>query len=656
MAKPAAKWLPIFKKFLRNLRIQSKHAVDDPDGTGIELKLWTSQSMVLEQICEGLEQGIHQFYILKSRQLGVTTITIAITLFWLALNPNTVGCMVSDSDKSAAKNRETVTRYVQSLAAFMGKSFSIAKNNRFGFVFSNGSRLDMLVAGKSKTNWGEGEGYLVGHLTEVAAYGREEGIDNFRHAMAPDNPRALYIYEGTAKGPNHWKDMWEAAMADEYSSKCIFVGWWSHDLQKIKVTDKRWAAFGTMPPDPDENDLIKEVKDLYAYEITMEQLAWYRWQKTQPNSNDTDMDQNQPWTGAQAFVQSGVSFFQNRRIAQRREEITSAPPLEVHEGGYGYKAYAFYLGDEYHLSKVEPIIDQVSPEQIQLRVWEKPHPDGMYVIGVDPAGGRSEDSNNHAASVWRCFADKIVQVAEWADNIPETRHAAWVTAYLAGQYQNCRINIDLTGGIGSAIMQAFDDLRSRMRSDMYREQLRRLAEQERVENRERRLAAGLPSDNHSLEIDDFLPAANWYLYRRIDSPGPGFMYNTKLGVELKYKMMNVLRDSWVTNLLEIRSIPLLDEMANVVQTRSDIGASAPGRQRDDRTFAMALANFTWVENLRGGLISQGLTWEGAKKKQTGEIGPVADILNRRIFSIMKAADEAEDLPPPMTFFERRGLS
>ena len=39
--------------------------------------------------------------------------------------------------------------------------------------------------------------------------------------------------------------------------------------------------------------------------------------------------------------------------------------------------------------------------------------------------------------------------------MPETRHCAWVAAYLAGQYQNNHINIDLTGGIGMAIMQAY---------------------------------------------------------------------------------------------------------------------------------------------------------------------------------------------------------
>lgn len=673
MAKSATKWLPLFRKYIRELRITSKHAASDPDGTGIELKLWTSQQRVLEDVCKGLENGIHIFYILKSRQLGVTTITIAITLFWMALHPNTIGCMVSDSDKSAAKNRDTIRKYVGSLNSFMGKSFSLdkamgGKDNKFGFTFSNGSRLDMLVAGKSKVSWGEGEGYIVGHATEIQRYGKAEGIESFRHAMAPDNPRSLYIFEGTAAGDNHWKDMCEAAQADEFSSKFIFVGWWSHNLQRIKMSDPKWRAFGTSAPTPEENDLISEVRQLYQFDVTMEQLAWYRWQQTMPASSDGDLDQNQPWTAKQAFVQSGVSFFQNRLIAKRKDDINEAnDKLEneekdatIENGGYGYKGYEFYLADEYHLCRMEAIDDDRPSSQIKLRVWEKPNQEGLYVIGVDPAGGRSEESNNHCINVFRVFADKMVQVAEWADSMPETRHCAWVTAYLAGQYANCRINLDLTGGIGTAVMQAFDDLRSRMRSEMYQDEIRKLAQKEMQENAIRREAAGeAPAAGHNggpkWEFDDFLPAANWHLYRRIDSPGPGFSYNTKLGTDLKFRMMNILRDSWVTNLIEIRSIPLLDEMSNVVQTRGDIGASAPGRQRDDRTFAMALANWTWVENLRGGLISQGITWDGAKMKESGEISPLADRLNRRVFSILKAFDEQADMPPPKTFWESRGL-
>ena len=675
MAKASTRWVPLYRKYLSSLRIQSKHAASDPDGEGIKLKMWTSQRRVLDAILDGLQRGIHVFYCLKSRQLGVTTITLSILLFWLAYNPNTIGCLASDSDKNAQKARSTIRRYLKSLAPFMGKSFAVVTDNKFGFEFSNGSRLDMLVAGKSKVAWAEGEGYMVGHLTELANYGKSEGISSFRHTMAPENPRSLYIFESTAHGPNHWKDMWEAAREDEFGCACVFVGWWSHDLQKIRMSDPRWKKFGTQEPTPEENDLIAAVRKQYDYEVTMEQLAWYRYQQTLPNSEDGDMDQSQPWTEDQAFVQSGVSFFQNRLIAQRRQFIidtndevesrqeAAGEPIEasVANGGFAYQQYQFYLGDEFHLSKIESIGVPLPSDQIKLRVWEKPHPEGIYAIGVDPAGGRSEESNAHCASVWRCFADKMVQVAEWADSLPETRHCAWVTAYLAGQYQNCRINIDLTGGIGSAIMQAFDDLRSRMRSEEYQTLIRNLAEAEIAENRAKREAAGEKlgmghNQGPRWEFDDFLPAANWYLYRRIDSPGPGYQYNTKLGVDLKFKICNMIRDSWVTNLLEIRSIPLLDEMSNVVQTRSDIGASAPGRQRDDRTFAMALANQTWVENLRGGLISQGITWDGAKKKQAGLISPLADQLNRKVFSILRAADEMADLPPPRSFFENRGLA
>ena len=98
MAKRAVKWLPLLMKVVKHVRIQSKHESSDADGRGVPLKLWTSQRMVLEQICAGLDDGARIFYILKSRQLGVTTITLLILLFWLALHPGTIGCLVSDND------------------------------------------------------------------------------------------------------------------------------------------------------------------------------------------------------------------------------------------------------------------------------------------------------------------------------------------------------------------------------------------------------------------------------------------------------------------------------------------------------------------------------------------------------------------------------
>ena len=204
--------------------------------------------------------------------------------------------------------------------------------------------------------------------------------------MAPENPRALYIFESTAHGNNHWRDMWEAAMADEHSSRCIFVGWWSHDLQRIPQTDRRFKRFGTAPPTPEETERIVAVKRLYDFDISMEQLAWYRMEMTRPNSGETDMAQNQPYTADEAFVQSGVSFFGPKRVQARIDEIRSAPVGGVEDGGFGYKVYEFYLADEYHLCRVEALTQDIRTERIKLRVWEYPNPEGVYVIGCDPAG------------------------------------------------------------------------------------------------------------------------------------------------------------------------------------------------------------------------------------------------------------------------------
>jgi hypothetical protein len=639
------RWLPLFTKFIRNLRIQSKHAESDPDGTGIPLRLWTSQRMALEKIAQGLEDGIHVFYILKSRQLGITTITMAIILFWLALHPNTIGIYVADNEDNAEKGRATIRKYVQSLAAFMGKSFSISKFNRHTIGFSNGSRIDIRVAGKTKQNWGEGEGYLVGHLTEISKFGQVAGIDSFRHAMAPQNPRALYILESTANGTNHWKSIYEEALEDGLTSLCIFIGWWANETNVIKQTSRAFQRYGSMPPTPEENDLMTIVRHHYGVEISIEQLAWKRWSDAQSKSGEFDNDSNQPWHAQQAFVESGFSFFQTRRVAERIEFIKNAPPYPVvkppdwqqmmgdteYESGFACTVARFYLGDDYHLSQIEYLDGaSVNPEEITIRIWEDPVEGAQYVIGCDPAFGRNDWQDRHAIEVWRCFADKLVQVAEYADHAVDTRQAAWVLAYLAGRYFPNMINIDLAGGPGQIVMQEFQNLRDRMRSDMYQQR-----------------AKGQP--------EDFLSNSNWYLYHRVDSPGPGYMYGTKTSHDIKFKMMNQLRDAFVTNLLEIRSVPLLQEMLNVRQTGPDIGAAAQGRDKDDRTFATGLAGMTWVEHYRPGMIQNGITWQGSLAQEAGLATPMSVVLNRMVHNIMITAEQERDLPPPRTFLDARGL-
>ncbi|MDE2020688.1 MAG: hypothetical protein KGJ13_10165, partial [Patescibacteria group bacterium] len=72
----ATKWLPLFYKFIRLLRIDSKEA-PAIDARGSPLNLWGSQQIFLEELAAGLDKGVRTFYVLKSRQLGITTVSLA---------------------------------------------------------------------------------------------------------------------------------------------------------------------------------------------------------------------------------------------------------------------------------------------------------------------------------------------------------------------------------------------------------------------------------------------------------------------------------------------------------------------------------------------------------------------------------------------------
>jgi len=640
-AKKPTAWLPVFKKYLGSVRIQSKDAPSDIEEAGVKLKLWPSQEMVLEQICSGLEADVRKFVILKSRQLGVSTITQAILVFWLALHPHTIGAAVIDNEENREDIRAKIGNIVRSLAPLMGKSFALTRSNRSRMEFSNGSSLDFLVAGKSKKTWGESRGYTVAWLSEVAKYGQESGLASFEATLSEVNPNRLYIFESTAFGPNHWKSMWEEALRDPFTTKAIFVGWWSNPHHVIRETDKRFELYGTAPLTGDEYEMMNIVAKEYGVTITKEQLAWLRWHKSKRTQSEADRAQNQPSFASEAFVESGMSFFQtrviNQMMAERQETIDAhekamanlAPGEKPTKHEFGFWAYSFFLGEDFNNSRLVEIDNPTDYNLTTLRIWEDNVDGGEYIIGCDPAFGRNDNKDNHAISIWRAFADKLVQVAEYADYNVDTRQCAWVLAYLAGRYKNCRINIDLTGGPGKVLMQEFQHLRERSRQDYY--------------------------INRYGDPGDFLSLANWHIYRRPDAPGPGYAYNTMVSHDIKFRMMNQLRDSFVTNQLRVRSRALLKEMSDVRQEGSDISAS--GRNKDDRVFAAALANMTWIENVRGGLIAQGITWEGHEQRVAGKMSPIAELLNRRTYALFTSINEqaADPPPPPVTFMEARGL-
>ena len=66
----------LFYKFCSELKIETKE-----QGLRKMNNLLGTQTYVMDEIAKGLEDDIHFFVILKGRQLGITTISLALDLY-----------------------------------------------------------------------------------------------------------------------------------------------------------------------------------------------------------------------------------------------------------------------------------------------------------------------------------------------------------------------------------------------------------------------------------------------------------------------------------------------------------------------------------------------------------------------------------------------
>ena len=226
------------------------------------------------------------------------------------------------------------------------------------------------------------------------------------------------------------------------------------------------------------------------------------------------------------------------------------------------------------------------------------------MFGVDPAYGSSEEADRTVISIWRCFSDKLVQVAEYVNSMTNTSNCAWALAHLAGEYRDCMINIELQGG-GADVMSEINYLR---KSVSY---------------------GPLQSVARDMNVEHILDSARWFLYRRVDSMnGNPQAYNSRTTQETKLYRLNRMNDSYSSNQLIVRSLGLLEEMRTLKRSGDKIQAG--GRAKDDRVMAAGLAIETWKEWIQGTMMNDNRSWEREMKtqmdRQASGIGVLSSIV------------------------------
>lgn len=296
-----------FYSFLDNCFIYSK----DYGRISLGQNLFLGQRMFITAVLDALEQDIHRVYVLKSRQLGLSTISRAMSVFYLGVHKGLRGALVFDTSPHKEQARRELVAMIRGLPAKLKfpKVKGTGEGNRDSLELVNESSILFMNGGVKKSKGsgtlGRSVGLSMAHLSELCSIDNESGLEAFEQSLSEVNPDRLYIYESTARGFNQWHAMWTSARKDPAHCKMVFLGWWSKDNQRIEKTDIDFAQYGTTPPTQKEVEKIRIVKEQYGIDISVEQLAWVRrkYDPTAQREGDadpefeasTDRIQEQPW-------------------------------------------------------------------------------------------------------------------------------------------------------------------------------------------------------------------------------------------------------------------------------------------------------------------------------------------------------------------------
>lgn len=547
----------LFYKFCSELKIETKE-----QGLRKMNNLLGTQTYVMNEIAKGLEDDIHFFVILKGRQLGITTISLALDLYWHFTHPGLQGTLTTDTEENRDMFRSTLAMYMEGLP----KEYRIPllAHNRNQLSLKNRSRLFYQVAGlRAKGSLGRGKAITYLHGTETSSWGDEEGLASLLASLAETNPDRLYLFESTARGFNMFHDMYVTAKKAR-TQRAIFCGWWRNELYAVKPDTQVYKVYWDGKLTPEEKEWVRDIKKLYGVEINSHQIAWWRWKMYEGIKDDALMYQEFPPTEDYAFVMTGTSFFSNSRCTDAFKKAKSTD----------FDAYRYTFGVNFHDTEVVKSTERLAT----LKVWEEPVDTAYYVIGADPAYGSSDWADRFCIQVFRCYADALEQVASFATSEMNTYQFAWVIAHLAGAYKNSTLNLEVNGP-GQAVINELRNLKRQAAS----------------------LGGAMGRD-----LMDVYSSMQNYIWRRNDTLGGmsnsiGWLTTSAT----KERMLTYMKDYFERGMMDIYDIDTIDEMKTMIRDGSSIEAS--GRNKDDRVIGTALACAAFAEQVQPRLIAQKIT-------------------------------------------------
>jgi len=377
-----AKKLTPLEKVQANPALWLKNFVKivDPEGNTIPFTVNPEQKDFLDN---------HGRYncILKSRQLGFSTLALGLMLWSSHMLPNSNYLMLCQDSESTQNLFTKLKLMYESIPDKHRIPFR--KNNEMELFLENGSRISVKIASKHK-ELGRGFTCQMIHCSEFAFWAghvQKNGLLALEQALNK-NPNAMIIIESTANGLNYFHQLYMRAYRGNSKYKAFFYSWFGKGAKKMFKTEIQlamdWYNKGIF------NQLRSEDLDEYERKLqkdgaTLRQLTWRKWKLQDLKLNQ--FNQEFPSYPEEAFINTHEGVFDAKVIGERFNYLPR--PLEEKEL---YKPLPDVLSQ--YIGKNLFIYEQVKTQEV-------------YFGGVDTSAGLSKAGDMSAINILDSLGQQV---------------------------------------------------------------------------------------------------------------------------------------------------------------------------------------------------------------------------------------------------------
>lgn len=313
--------------------------------------------------------------VLKSRQLGLSVVSLALMLRLAIIYPYTNSKIFSFEQDSATDNFNKLKVMYDNLPEFIKNNIGTDANNREVLKFTNGSTITCKTVGKSAN--GKGKGATINgilHLTEFAYY--QNSHSQLVSLSSAVSSSGTIIIESTANGSgNYFHKHYIEAKKNENGYKSFFFNWINARELFIDDYEKAVIKYKNMNErDLRKEDLDGEEKELIKMGATLDQLTYRRFEIAIKGLDK--FHQERPSTDNEAFLTTGESIFNTKLIDSKEKEIIINGDKFI---------------DKRKLDKLPKLLDKYYGKE--FKIYEDVKVGMRYYIGVDSGDGCGGDSS-----------------------------------------------------------------------------------------------------------------------------------------------------------------------------------------------------------------------------------------------------------------------